>query len=105
MKNLPQNSTKTAVSNEICEHCAKPVDLGGPCWLRIAQTAARSRAWHLDCRDRHLREQRAEFVAALELLGRISLFADSAGDTISDGEAMAAIRGMVLPGQPKRGGQ
>jgi hypothetical protein len=105
MKKLPQKSPKPALSNEICEHCLKPVDLGGPCWLRISRTKARWRAWHLECRDRHLREQRGEFVAALQLLGQLSLFVDSAGDTISDGEAIAAIRGLILPGQPKRGGE
>ncbi len=103
MKNLPQKAQKTAVSIEICEHCLKVVDLEGPCWLRISRTPARSRVWHLDCRDRILAEQRREFVAALELLGKVSVAVDSAGDTISDGEALAIIRSELLPGLPKRG--
>jgi len=77
--------------------------------MRISPRPERTAAWHLECRDRHLaslskaayrgREEREQFAAALEILGRISVAVASAGDTITEGEALALISGLVGGGE------
>lgn len=66
---LPQKTQETNPSN-VCPDCGKAVDLKGPCWIRISPDPARTNAWHLDCRDRLLREGQEQFRAALDILAK-----------------------------------
>ena len=94
MEKLPQTPAKTS---EICADCGKSVDLAGPCWMRLSPRPGRSRAWHLACRDKYLRERREEFSAALQVLSQVVSVVNSVGDTISEAEGIGLLRSM-LPG-------
>lgn len=94
----------------ICPDCGEPVNLAGPCWMRVSPRPERTQAWHLLCRDRHLaalskavyraKEEREQFASALQLIGRISGIVEAAGTTISDAEAITLIRDQVDGGKP-----
>lgn len=71
MPNLPQTAKENQKTAQplTCPECLKPVDTSGPCWIRVSADPAQTRrAWHLDCRDRQLREQQVRFRTALEML-------------------------------------
>src|SRR5713226_3961038 len=81
---------KPAATAQTCPDCQKPVDTLGPCWIRVSADPTRTRAWHLECRDRVLREQQTRFRAALELLTKAAAATAHVAKSVEELEALFA---------------